>query len=70
MKLTRERLFLDGGEVDHSSVDEPLYDETPWEASYECELTFKQDAHSIEIKVMSEIEGMSGVISDWTVTVR
>lgn len=69
MALVEELLSIDGEEVDRSSVNEPVYGEAPWDGTYECELDFKRGKHSIEIKVVSDIESMTGVISGWTVTV-
>ena len=70
MTLVEELVGVDGEEVARSSLSEPLYGETPWDATYECELVFGKGTHSIEIKIESDIEGMTGVISDWTVTVN
>ncbi len=70
MKLVEELLSVDGEEIARASVTEPVYGETPWDATYECELTLSQGKHSIEIKFVSDVEGMSGVISDWILTVR
>jgi hypothetical protein len=67
--LVEELLSIDGEEVDRSSLSEPVYGETPWDATYERELSFPQGKHSIEIKVVSEAEGMNGVLSDWIVNV-
>ena len=69
LTLVEELLSIDGEEVDRSSLSEPIYGETPWDATYECELSFRKGKHSIEIKVLSEGEGMSGVLSDWAVRV-
>lgn len=60
--LTPLELCLQFGET--SAIDRFISDGT-----YECELDFKRGKHSIEIKVVSDIESMTGVISDWTVTV-
>jgi len=60
----------DGDQVNRSTVNDPVYGETPWEATYECELILKRGKYSIEIKVISEVEGMTRVISDWAVTVK
>ena len=68
MKLVEELLSIDGEEVNRSSISEPLYGETHWEGTYECELVFKKGKHSIEIRLVSDEEGLSGVISDWVVT--
>ncbi len=68
--LVEELLTVDGDEVDRSSLEEPIYVETPWEATYECELKFAPGKRSIEIRVVSEIEGLSAVISDWIVEVK
>jgi ankyrin repeat protein len=67
--MVEELLSIDGEEVDRSAVTEPVYGETPWDATYECQLNLPQGKHSIEIKVVSEIEGMTGAISDWIVNV-
>ncbi|UCH47171.1 MAG: hypothetical protein JSU95_13875 [Betaproteobacteria bacterium] len=67
--LVEELLSVDGEEVARSTVSEPVYGEAPWDATYECELTLSQGKHSIEIKLISEIDGMAGVISDWIVKV-
>jgi len=69
MMLVEELVYVDGGEVDRSSISEPIYGETPWNGTYECELILARGKHRIEIKIVSEFEGMTGVISDWTVTV-
>lgn len=65
MVLVEELLSVDGERVDRWSVREPVYGE----GTYECELIFKRGKRSIEIKVASDIEGMTGVISDWAVAV-
>jgi hypothetical protein len=68
--LVEELLIVDGDEVDRSSLKEPVYGETPWEGTFECELKIAAGKHSIEIKVVSETDGMNGVISDWIVNVK
>jgi hypothetical protein len=70
MTLVEELISVDGEMVARSSVQEPVYGEAPWQATFERELTFSRGKHLIEIKVVSEIEGMTGVISDWVVTVK
>jgi ankyrin repeat protein len=69
MTLVEELMSVDGEMVARSSVNEPVYGETPWEATYECKLAFKRGKHAIEIKVVSDIEGMTGVMADWIVKV-
>ena len=69
MSLVEELLNVDGKEVARSSVTEPIYDETPWDGTYECELTFEKGRQGIEIKLLSEVEGMTGVLSGWTIEV-
>ena len=68
--LVEELMTVGGDEVDGSSVTEPVYDETPWEATYECELHLDTGKQTIEIKIESDIEGLAGEISDWTVDVK
>lgn len=68
--LVEELMIVDGDEVDRSSVTEPVYDETPWEATYECELRLDAGKQAIVIRIESDIEGLAGEISDWTVNVK
>ena len=69
LELVEELLLVDGNDVDRSNLSEPIYDETPWDATYECELQLDSGEHVIAIKLDSDIDGLSGEISDWTVTV-
>ena len=68
--LVEELMMVDGDEMDRSSVTEPVYDETPWEATYECKFHLDAGKQTIVIKVESDIEGLAGEISDWTVNVK
>jgi len=68
--LVEELLSVDGDEVDRSSLDEAVYGETPWTGTYEWELALSSGKHTIETKVVSEMDGINGVISDWIVRVK
>ena len=68
--LVEELLSIDGEDVEPSTITEPVYGETPWDGTHECELSLPQGKHSIEIKVVSEIDGLTGVIFDTIVNVE
>ncbi|HSU55404.1 MAG TPA: hypothetical protein VLT36_15215 [Candidatus Dormibacteraeota bacterium] len=66
-KLVEELVNVDGEEMLRSEAEEPFEDETPWEGTYEAQLTLPKGRTSIEIKVVSgEPELLSSIVlSDW-----
>lgn len=71
-RLIEELVYVDDEEILRSEAQEPFEDETPWEGTYEAQLTIPPGQHSIEIKIISRIPELltSTVLSDWNITVR
>jgi hypothetical protein len=62
MRLVEEGLEADGTDLVSAAVDEPVYGETPWTATYECELSIVPGARAIEIKVASDLDNSKELI--------
>lgn len=69
--LVEELVFIDDEELLRSEAEEPFEDETPWDGTYEAQLTFPPGAHSIEIKIVSRQPDLlrSCVLNDWYISV-
>lgn len=65
--LVEELVFVDDEEMLRSEAKEPFEDETPWDGTYEAQLSFPPGRRSIEIKVVSRQPELlnSLVLSDW-----
>jgi hypothetical protein len=70
-RLVEELVNVDGEEMLRSEAEEPFEDETPWEGTYEAQLTIPAGRRSIEIKIVSGHPEllMSMVLSDWEMTI-
>ena len=70
-RLVEELVTIDDEEMLRSEAREPFEDETPWEGTYEAQLTFPAGQHSIEIKIISHRPELhhSMVLSGWEVSV-
>ena len=53
-ELVEELVTIDDEEMLRSEAHEPFEDETPWEGTYDAQLTFHPGQHSIEIKIISQ----------------
>jgi hypothetical protein len=71
-RLVEELVTVGDEEMLRSEAEEPFEDETPWEGTYEAQLTFPTGRHSIEIKIISHHPKVhrSLVLSDWKISVR
>lgn len=69
--LVEELVFVDDEEILRSEAEEPFEDETPWEGTYEAQLTFPPGAHNIEIKIVSRQPELlrSCILNDWQISV-
>jgi hypothetical protein len=71
-RLVEELVHLNGKERLRSEVKKPLRGETPWDGTYEAELTFGKGKHTVEIKMVSGEPDVLRflVLADWPVRVR
>jgi len=70
--LVEELVYVGGEEILRSEAEEPFEEETPWEGTYEAQLTLPPGPQRIEIKVISrQLELLqSTVLADWDVVVK
>jgi hypothetical protein len=71
-QLVEELVYVDDQEILRSEAQEPFEDETPWEGTYEAQLTIPPGHHSIEIKILSHTPELltSMVLTGWDFTVQ
>ena len=69
--LVEELVDVGGEEMLRSQALEPFEDETPWEGTFEAQLTIPRGRHSIEIRILSPQPDLqrSMVLSDWEINV-
>lgn len=69
-KLVEEIVSIDGDEMLRSEAKEPFKDETPWDGTYEAQLTIPSGKQLIEIKIISRCPELiaSRVLAGWDVT--
>ena len=65
--LVEELVLVDDEEMLRSEAKEPFEDETPWDGTYQAQLSFPAGRRSIEIKIVSRQPELlrSLVLSDW-----
>jgi hypothetical protein len=70
-RLVEELVHVDDEEMLRSDAEESFEEETPWDGTYEAQLTFPTGRHSIEIKIVSRQPDLltSRVLSDWGISV-
>lgn len=70
-QLVEELVTVDDKEILRSDAQEPFEDETPWEGTYDAQLTFPVGQHSIEIKIISQHPETlrSMVLTGWEIEV-
>jgi hypothetical protein len=70
-QLVEELVCVGDEEILRSEAEEPFEDETPWEGTYDAQLTFPSGRRSIEIKIISRQPELlrSLVLSDWEISV-
>jgi len=69
--LVEELVSVDGEEMLRSEAEEPFEDETPWDGTYEAQLTIPAGRRSIEIKILSRHPDLlrSLVLTGWEISV-
>ena len=69
--LVEELVNVDGEEMLRSEAEEPFEGETPWEGTFEAQLTLPRGRHIIEIKILSPEPDLqrSMVLNDWEINV-
>ena len=69
-RLVEELVSVDGEEILRSEAQEPFEDETPWEGTYDAQLTIPAGRRSIEIKIVSRHPELlrSVVLTGWEVS--
>jgi hypothetical protein len=69
--LVEELVVVDDEEMLRSEANEPFEDETPWDGTYEAQLSFPAGRRSIEIKIVSRQPELlrSLVLSGWVFSV-
>ena len=69
--LVEELVYVGDEEMLRSEAEEPFEDETPWDGTYEAQLTLPAGTHTIEIKVYSKHPEVltSVVLNDWEIEV-
>ena len=70
-RLVEELVTVDDEEMLRSEAQEPFEDETPWEGTYDAQLTIPKGRRSIEIKIVSQHPELlrSLVLTGWNITV-
>ena len=70
-RLVEELVSIDGEETLRSEEQEPFEDETPWDGTYEAQMTIPAGRHSIEIKIVSPDPDLlrSVVLTGWEIMV-
>ena len=69
--LVEELVNVDDDEMLRSEAEEPFEDETPWDGTYEAQLSIPAGRHSIEIKIVSQHPDLlrSSVLTGWDIEV-
>jgi hypothetical protein len=69
--LVEELVSIDGEEMLRSEAQEPFEDETPWEGTYDAQLTLPAGRCAIEIKIVSRHPRLlrSVVLTGWDFSV-
>src|SRR3954470_8918657 len=70
-RLVEELVSVDGEEMLRSEAQEPFEDETPWEGTYDAQLTIPAGRRSIEVKIVSRNPELlrSMVLTGWDIAV-
>ena len=67
--LKEELLDIDGDIIHRKDFKDDIFEETCWIATFEGSLNFHTGSQLIEIKIRSDYEEFSMVLSDWEITI-
>lgn len=67
VQLIREMVDIDGEDVDLASLDEPLFDETPWVGLFETTVKLHEGSNRIDIRITATDTNANGTLTDWVV---